>query len=118
MKVDIYWNLHRDCYSVRSAEGETRGRVLGYGDTFTLQDATFTVRDSARLAIVAGGKKTVHAWVRGNLISTSNAYGDAVTYNPRRDPTFVRRTDGAPVYRASLVQFRIVDSMPRVYATK
>ena len=30
MRCDVYWNLNRGGYSIRAADGPSKGRVIGY----------------------------------------------------------------------------------------
>lgn len=43
MKVFVYYNLHKKCFSVRAMEGEQRGRVIAHRDMISLTDAVFRV---------------------------------------------------------------------------
>lgn len=104
MRVDVYWNLHKDTFSVRATEGPQRGKVIKHTDRVALADAIFVVRDKARLAVRAGAPRTVHAWIRGTLLEFHPASlwpkfalkhdcgaVHSVTYNPKRDDGFVLR---------------------------
>jgi hypothetical protein len=64
-KVDVYWNLHKNVFSVRSREGETRGRVIGHVHAFTLNDVEYVVSKAGREKVLRERRKNVHAFVRG-----------------------------------------------------
>lgn len=114
MKVRVYWNLHRGCWSVQDAR--TR-RVLGTATQVLVRDARFTVSEAGRQRVLRERKKNVHAFVVGELEAAiwsetrdfvepmswdvdrkgnnayraeANAHGQTVTYNPFKGNSFVR----------------------------
>lgn len=121
MRVFIYWNLHRKCWSIKALEGPDKGRVKYHAQAFTLESATFKVSEAGRLRVIREQRKNVHAGVVGTLRGWVDLDGDQgavawecrpigpaplaveVTYNPYKGPTFVTRT-GMPVQRAALVK--------------
>lgn len=85
--VDVYWNLHKHVFSVRSRAGETRGRVIGHADSFTLSNVQFVVNQAGRQKVLKEKRKNVHAFVRGYWAepeSHSHFIGNLsrVKYNP------------------------------------
>ena len=117
MRVDVYWNLHKDCYSIRACEGPQKGRVIAHTDDVSLIAATFVVRATARAKVIETHCKSVHAWVRGELADTIALNGlVGVTYNPYREATFVRRADRSPILQSSRVRMTIVDGRANVSA--
>jgi len=65
-KADVYKNLHRGCWSVRSRErGDRYGRVVAHLDDVLVEDARFVVSQAGRRRVIAEGRKNVHAYVRG-----------------------------------------------------
>jgi hypothetical protein len=109
-KVKCYWNLNK------AKQGEfvfsivQDGKVIGYAEQIHLKNARFHVNDGARQKIADGGKKSVHAWVIGEIDEinlshaltpssacfTHPAMGEA-TYNPRRDKCFTDVNTGAQI---------------------
>lgn len=112
MRVEVYWNLHKRCFSVRALEGVDRGRVINHADKVLLRDVSFVVQPAGRKRAIRENRKNVHAFVRGTLEGVDNVAlfdesgpaltpdhlkrsaerrrrGLAVTYNPHRDETFV-----------------------------
>jgi hypothetical protein len=69
MKVDVYRNLNRKCFSIRSREKENYGRVIGHANTVAVRDASFIVQPAGREKVVRTGVKNVHAFVRGDLVT-------------------------------------------------
>jgi hypothetical protein len=109
MRVFVYFNLHRKCWSIKalSSEGSIkRGRVFAHAKTVHLIDCTLKVSEAGRQRVLREKRKNVHAGIVGELIAYDFAYdfapvnGVAVTYNPYKYETFVRRIDERPVRSA------------------
>lgn len=109
MKVFVYWNLHKNCWSVKALEGENKGRVIYHAQNVTLSDCTFRVSKAGRERVLREKRKNVHAGVVGQLgrINVPLSYMPqmtAVTYNPYKYETFVRKNnDFMPVMKADWV---------------
>jgi hypothetical protein len=109
-RVQVYWNLHRQCYSVRQS-----GRVIGHTDQILLNDVRFNVAPAGRDKVRATGVKNVHATVSGYVDDDMFDYlmidcndHDYVAYNPFKYDQFVKITaraydgfDATPVYTAN-----------------
>jgi hypothetical protein len=67
MKVDVYWNLHRQLFSIRSREKETYGRVISHAPSLGLYWPKPVVSEAGRQRVLREGKKNVHAVIRGEL---------------------------------------------------
>lgn len=106
MRVVVYRNLTRGCWSVAEATRTGgRGRLLSHVQACALADVQFHVREARRLHVVSAGCREVHAWATGILIDPPlSGPRVEVTYNPYRAPTFTTR-DGAPVHAAGCVAF-------------
>jgi hypothetical protein len=48
MKVFVYFNLHRKCWSVKALEGPSKGRVIQHTDDIILSNCTFKVSEAGR----------------------------------------------------------------------
>lgn len=104
MNVEVYFNLHKKCLSVRHA-----GRVIAHLDSIVLDDVRFVVQPAGRARVIAEGKKNVHAFVRGTWVEADNldrlrtlaTLDQQATYNPYKYTTFVNRATEAPVHTAS-----------------
>ena len=108
LKVFVYYNLHKKCFSVKALEGEKKGRVVAHADQIELFDVQFKVSQAGRQRVLKERKKNVHAgavgqWVAGIEGIGTPALNDAVevTYNPYKYESFVRRNDETPVHRAA-----------------
>jgi len=66
MKVFVYFNLRKRCFSVKALEGMYKGRVIAHRDSLHLQDAEFKVSEKGRQRVIRERRKNVHAGVVGN----------------------------------------------------
>lgn len=110
-RVEVYWNLHADRFSVRALEGIYKGLVIAHLPSVNLTDVTFTVQPAGRAKVLREKRKNVHAFVRGriHLGEVPNILRLAVTYNPYRDETFVDGLRYEPVHAA---RFALCDTRP------
>lgn len=104
MRVFVYRNLHKNCWSVKALEGENKGRVIHHAQNVNLVNCTFKVSKAGRERVLREQCKNVHAGVVGTLSfvgdlgdtglwkSASTYYAFVpVTYNPYKYNTFVRK---------------------------
>jgi bifunctional DNA-binding transcriptional regulator/antitoxin component of YhaV-PrlF toxin-antitoxin module len=99
-KVEVYRNLHKDCFSVRK-----KGKVVGYlydsgmhhrNVELYLTDATFVIQPAGRKKVLKEQRKNVHAFVRGIVTNTGGLHRESiirrcikkVTYDPYTMKTF------------------------------
>ena len=91
--VKVYWNLHRNCYSVQQ-----NGLVVAHTDKIKLTDVTFKVSEAGRQRVLKERKKNVHAFVIGYLDewnmagswdSDNRYYSIKVVYNPYKYDSFM-----------------------------
>ena len=67
MRVAIYFNLHKRCFSLRAEEGPLRGIVIGHATAVTLDKVTCHVGAAGQAMVRKTGVKNVHAFLRGDL---------------------------------------------------
>lgn len=108
MRVFIYWNFRRQCWSIKALAGPDKGRVKYHASAFIVSDAVFKVSEVGRQRVILRKRKNVHAGIVGNLESWRDLDGDdgtsipygamfkspavlEVSYNPYRGPTFVSK---------------------------
>lgn len=118
MKVDVYWNVHLGCYSIRH-----KGVVIGHAHKLLIEKPRYVVNQAGRARVLATKRKEVHAFVRGDLrwwkgrvtergatIGAAPAwkaeavkldrkaysYGKPVSYNPYKAGTFLYRPQYEP----------------------
>ena len=65
MKVFVYRNITKRCYSVMALEGENKGRVVAHVKMCTLTDVQFRVRPAGREKVRRTRQKNVHAGLVG-----------------------------------------------------
>lgn len=110
----VYYNLHKQCLSIKAMEGPRRGRVILHAQAVQLHNAQFKVSEAGRQRVLREKTKNVHAGVVGELIShepltTEGPYSLAkaasvlglarsVTYDPYRFSSFVYRDTLEPAY--------------------
>ena len=136
MKVDVYRNLHKNCWSVRSREQHDYGKVVAHANSLVLDDAKFVVSQAGRNRVLKEKKKNVHAVIRGtvrdsNMWPLSYAFQNCsswydlnfrlkhadlkgVTYNPYKKSTFFWEDTEEPIYYSDSVIF---NTDMKVYAS-
>lgn len=120
MKVFVYFNLHRKCWSIKALEGVSKGRVIGHADYVDLAHVQWKVSEAGRQRVLREKKKNVHAGAVGTLEAWSEPDGtrhgvkfgtttfdaladdvstvpDCVTYNPFKGPSFYEKYTLAPL---------------------
>ena len=100
-KVRVYWNLHKDVWSVRSCKS---GLVIDHKQHMTLKDAYFSVWKSGQKRVREEGKKNVHAFAVGYIVDDKNFIRicdswDRVKYNPYTDDYFMHQGMDENQYR-------------------
>jgi hypothetical protein len=119
-RVEVYWNLHKDTYSVRALSGPERGRVVDHSRVVNLKDVKFAVQPAGRKKVLKEKVKNVHAFVRGKRFKWNEVDPEVtfktfeellkdkdwveVTYNPYKFESFVTRDHLKPVYEAKEVR--------------
>jgi hypothetical protein len=98
MKVFVYFNLHRKCFSVKALEGASKGLVIKHATFVALTNVTFKVSEAGRQRVLQEQRKNVHAGVVGTLVDSLDSVGsERVTYNPYKGSTFVLCGTGDPL---------------------
>jgi hypothetical protein len=116
-RVFVYWNLHRDLYSVKNVRS---GLVQAHATAVVVRDAELVVSEAGRQRVLREKAKNVHAGVRGHVVELDSPQSvrgwTRLTYNPYKYDSFVRASDEAPVVGADEVRMVIRDGRARVYA--
>lgn len=103
MRVDVYRNLRKHCWSVRNV----KTRLVEAHTLFVvLTDAKFLVSESGRNRVRKEKRKNVHAWVRGHLTPTvlpDTSNWHRVIYDPYKFDSFVLASGHESVSEASMV---------------
>ena len=104
MKVEVYFNLHKRVFSVRSCK---TGRVVHHTKNVHIRDPQFVVREGGRQRVLRERKKNVHAFVRGIMFHYHTVFfapdtTTEVTYNPYKHSTFVIKGTEEAVDKAKI----------------
>ena len=99
IKVFVYRNLHKKCFSIKALEGPMKGRVIGHDSSVVLKDVGFKVSEAGRQRVLKELRKNVHAGVIGRLIEETPTGGryqrqGEFTYNPYKTNHFFEKTSG------------------------
>ena len=117
MRVEVYFNLHKRVFSVRSCK---TGRVIHHAKDVHIVNPKFVVREGGRQRVLRERKKNVHAFVRGNLTvfkDRPSRLADTIGYNPYKYDSFVNVTDEEPVYKAFRAWLNVDDNnVPTIQA--
>lgn len=100
MKVFVYYNLHKHCWSIKALEGNNKGRVIDHVDVVTLHDPIFKVSEAGRQRVINERRKNVHAGVVGQLTADNinpSQNSIHVSYNPYFAGFFYDRESKTPV---------------------
>jgi hypothetical protein len=106
MKVFVYRNLHKKCYSVRC---EKTKRVVAHVNKIQLYNCLFKVSRAGRERVRRERRKNVHAGVIGEW--NEDVWGNydtktsvKVTYNPYHNDTFIYKETKQPIETALIVE--------------
>lgn len=107
MRHEAYFNLHKQCLSIRPMGGK-----VSHANAVVFQDAQFVVSKAGRERVLREKRKNVHAFVRGTPTSVYatgvrvellKEYCESnelrrITYNPYKYETFVYADTEEPVH--------------------
>jgi len=121
MRVRVYWNLHRKCWSVQDTK---TGLVVLHKDKLAIRMANFVVRKAGQKRVREEGKKNVHAFVVGNLsehlptLDYMQDYANEIWYNPYEMDYFENRDTGEEARQTYSVVLctKTDEGRPKVYA--
>jgi hypothetical protein len=108
MRVFVYRNLRKQCFSIKALEGPNKGRVIAHRSFVDLTDVAFKVSEAGRQRVLRTGQKNVHAGLVGQwddrLLPTRTEVA-LVRYNPRESGEF-RLEDGTPIRTAKRAELQ------------
>ena len=116
MRVFVYFNLHRKCFSIKALEGDRKGRVVAHSSTVLLEGCKFKVSEAGRQRVLREKRKNVHAGVTGTWINADRVescyefrsmVGRQVSYNPYKYDSFVIKATEQSVDRADVVGMKV-----------
>lgn len=102
--VQVYFNLHKKCYSIRDKK---TGLVVAHASTVSVHSARLVVSQAGRERVLREKKKNVHAVVEGAFMSAGDVLQAGVIgtlhYNPYKVSQFVDRHTLEEVHTAKFV---------------
>jgi hypothetical protein len=118
MRVFVYFNLHKKCFSIKALEGDRKGRVIAHSNTVLLEGCKLLVSEAGRQRVLREKRKNVHAGVSGTWINyctnrVENHFeflsmvGRQVTYNPYKYDSFVIKATEQSVDKADVVGMKV-----------
>ena len=116
MRVFVYFNLHRKCFSIKALEGDRKGRVVAHSTTVLLEGCKFKVSEAGRQRVLREKRKNVHAGVSGTWINADRVescyeflsmVGRQVTYNPYKYSSFIIKATEQSVDKADVVGMKV-----------
>ncbi len=108
-RVEVYYNLHKGGFSIKSIDKDNpnRGKVIGYADYVQIKNAKFVVSKQIH-KVRKEQRKRVCAVVRGEFISALPIDHEDLTpiyFNPYQTDHFIDRTNLKPIADAFFVYF-------------
>ncbi len=104
MKVKVYRNLHKKCFSI--VDMKTR-KVFKHQFNVVLTNVRFRVSEAGRQRVLKEKRKNVHAYIIGDLLEKNYNFPDTapveVYYNPYKTNKFINKTTGEIVENAKMV---------------
>lgn len=111
MLVEVYKNLHKNCWSVRH-----KGKVIDHTRKILLNHCELVVRAAGNKRVREEKRKNVHAFIRGRIATESDKAlmykglgpdeslpWEEIRYNPYTNTAFVNSL-GIPVHFAEWVE--------------
>ena len=116
MRVFVYFNLHKKCFSIKALEGDRKGRVVAHSNTVLLESCKFKVSEAGRQRVLREKRKNVHAGVTGTWINADRVescyeflsmVGRQVSYNPYKYSSFIIKATEQTVDKADVVGMKV-----------
>ena len=103
MKIEVYRNLHKNCWSVRNTK---TGKVIDHVPYICIKDAKLVVRPAGRAKVLLEKRKNVHAFIRGTAalsLELEQPTNKQISYNPYKNESFIVTDTGAAIKGAKTV---------------
>lgn len=114
MTYSIYWNSHRQMFSIKH-----EGKVVHHAHSVNAFDAKLVVQPAGQRRVRETGHKTVHAFVRAPYIEILEPtappmmfHKRKISYDPRVNDTFVMGEE--PIHQAESVSMRVRNKRPEL----
>jgi hypothetical protein len=123
MKAKVYFNIRKKRFSIM-----VKGKVVDHAAEVHMNNARFHVNENGRQRVIAQGRKNVHAYIIGDIISTESEYKYPIEvfYNPYKQKTFrqhvICQETGVykgtrPIEKAMHVDLHVVEGKPFIFAS-
>lgn len=111
MRVKVYRNLHKKCWSIM--DPKTR-RVIRHDTNVVLANVSLVVSNAGRERVLREKAKNVHAYAIGEIGDSKVSHGDTVevTYNPYRANYFFEKSSEKPRQSAA---FAVLNENGRLF---
>ena len=113
-KVEVYFNLHKKCWSIRQS-----GASVIHADFVEIKEPQFVVQQGGNARVRREKRKNVHAFVRAYLTERVGIFPKnqkLVTYNPYKHTSFVERGTDKPICNSEYAVLDINNKRPLVEA--
>jgi len=67
LKVFVYWNLPKECWSVKALNGTRKGKVIYHAEQVRVANPVGKVSEAGRQRVLREKRKNVHAGIVGEL---------------------------------------------------
>jgi len=116
IKVAVYFNLHKNLFSVQSRNKKNYGKVLFHCYNIDLSDVKFVVRESGRNKVLKEKKKNVHAFCYGTInLECNSPVKKLISYNPYKSSHFYYVNDSNPVYNLDQIKMQVINKKGRIW---
>lgn len=121
MRVFVYRNLRKKCWSIKALEGPYKGTVIEYSEIVVLSNVYQKVSENGRQRVLRTKQKNVHAGIVGHLSNLKELPVDKLEelyYNPYTTKHFVRKNDNKMFISSSWCILNSSDNSVKVYKAK
>lgn len=117
VKVGVYFNLHKNCFSVMSREKYNYGKILFHSNHVDLKDVNFKVRQAGRNKVIKEQRKNVHAFCYGKIFINNNniVMNKAVSYNPYKASHFFSVNDNKQIDKSDYLMMRVINNKGKLW---
>lgn len=106
MDVQVYWNIPKKCFSIRS-----KGKVVDHRSFLIMKDCEYHVNENGRKKVIETKRKNVHAYIKGTLLEESSSeylqiatealfHKSFIEYNPYVHTKFKNKKTGSTVEKS------------------
>lgn len=129
-RVEVYWNLHKNLWSIRSTATGRLIPILPHREHLHLMFVKWVVQPAGRARVLREGRKNVHAFARGYLVPECGddatfmvdaqelLDSDGLMYNPYKMDTFQTVDTGKTVRESEKAYLDMRAGRPRVSAVR